>query len=153
MLRPTGPCPVADPVYLPDVNVLVAAHVDTSPFHTLARAWLHQVRQFATTPVTEAGLLRVLMAPHPMPAARAHEALRALDRVRARAAHQFWPDGASFASPALDLRGLLGYKQITDYHLVNLAAHHGGVLATLDAKVERSLMPGDRRHLFTLTSH
>jgi uncharacterized protein len=143
---------VADPVYLPDVNVLVAAHVDTSPFHAAARSWLHQVSQFVTTPVTEAGMLRVLMAPQPMPAVSADDVLRALERLRARSAHRFWPDGASLASPVIDLRGLLGHKQITDYHLVNLCAHHGGVLATLDARIERSLMPGDRRHVLTLTS-
>lgn len=141
-----------DSVYLPDVNILVAAHLDTSPFHGLARSWLSQVRQFATTPMTEAGMLRVLTAPQPMPAVPVGEALRALERLRERTAHQFWPDDSSLASPAIDLRSLLGHKQITDYHLVNLAAQHGGVLATLDGKIERSLTRGDRRHVFTLTA-
>ncbi len=141
-----------DPIYLPDVNVLVAAHVETSPFHTRARSWLLQVRQFATTPMTETGMLRVLMASAPMPAVPAADARRALERLRGRAAHQFWPDGASLAAPMIDLRGLLGPKQINDYHLVNLAAQHGAVLATLDARIERSMMPSDRRHVCTLTS-
>lgn len=140
-----------DRVYLPDVNVLVAAHLDSSPFHDLTRSWLHQARQFATTPITETGMLRVLMAPHPMPAVPASDALRALERLRALNAHQFWPDNASITTPAIDIRGLLGHKQITDYHLVNLAAHYGGALATLDAKIERSLMPHDRQHVHTLT--
>ncbi len=61
---------MADPVYLPDVNILVAAHPDTSPFHQLARFWLHQASHFATTPITETGMLRVLMAPLPMPRRR-----------------------------------------------------------------------------------
>ena len=140
-----------DPVYLPDANVLVAAHLDASPFHELARAWLHRVPQFATTSITETGMLRVLMAPQPMPSVSLDDALLALQRLRGRAAHRFWPDGASLGSPVIDLRGLLGHKQITDYHLVNLAASHDGVLATLDAKIERSLSPRARRHVLTLT--
>lgn len=143
---------MTDPVYLPDVNILVAAHLDTSPFHAVARSWIHQVRQFATTPMTEAGMLRVLMAPQPLPAVSPGIALQALERLRGRAAHHFWPDGTSLAAPMIDLRDLRGHKQITDHHLVNLAAHHGGVLATLDAKIERSLRPSDRRHVFTLMS-
>ncbi len=141
---------MTEPVYLPDVNVLVAAHVDYSPFHSGARSWLQQVPVFATTPVTETGLIRVLMAPRPMPAASAEDALLALERLRARPGHQFWPDTSSLANPVIDLRGLRGNKQITDYHLVGLAALHGGVLATFDAKIERSLMAGDRRHVQTL---
>ncbi len=144
---------MADPVYLPDVNILVAAHLDTSPFHQLARSWLHQASHFATTPITETGMLRVLMAPLPMPAVSRDDALLALHRLRGRAAHQFWSDHVSLSSPVIDLRGLLGHKQIVDYHLVNLAAHYGGVLATLDAKIERSLTPSARRHVLTLDSH
>lgn len=142
---------MAEPVYLPDVNVLVAAHLDASPFHALARTWLHQVGQFATTPITEAGMLRVLMAPSPLPAAPAADVLRALERLRGRAAHRWWTDTSSLVEPMIDLRSLQGHRQITDLHLVNLAAHHGGVLATLDAKIERALQSGDRRHVLTLS--
>ena len=76
--------------------------------------------------------------------------IAALSRVRGRRAHVFWPDETSLANPLIDTSRMTGHKQITDFHLLNLAAHHGGVLCTLDAKIERALAPADRRLVFTL---
>jgi len=46
----------------------------------------------------------------------------------------FVPDDTSLADPAIDLIALSGYRQVTDLHLVNLAARHGLRLVTFDHK-------------------
>jgi uncharacterized protein len=56
-------------------------------------------------------------------------------------------DEASLAQPSIDLSALVGHRQVTDLHLVNLAATAGAVLATFDARLPASLAPGDRRHV------
>ena len=38
----------------------------------------------------------------------------------------------------------MGYRQITDYQLVNLAAKRGGQLVTFDEKIRNSLRPKDQ---------
>lgn len=42
---------------------------------------------------------------------------------------------------------LQGYRQVTDLHLVNLAARHQAVLATLDPRLSTMLAPEDQRHV------
>mgnify|MGYP000874325585 CR=1 FL=1 len=44
-----------------------------------------------------------------------------------------------------------GSSQVTDFHLVNLAAATNAVLATFDASLWRALHPDDRRHVEVLT--
>jgi hypothetical protein len=51
----------------------------------------------------------------------------------------------------VDTSWLAGPSQVTDFHLLNLAAAHQLRLATFDASFARALAPGDRRHLHVLT--
>lgn len=48
---------------LPDVNVLVALTNPAHQHHTQAHHWLSEVERFATTPITEYGLVRLLLNP------------------------------------------------------------------------------------------
>ncbi len=47
--------------------------------------------------------------------------------------------------------GLAGHKQVTDWHLLNLAARHDAVLVTFDRKLERSVGPEDGHLVQVLT--
>jgi len=141
---------VADVVFLPDVNLLVSAHIAEHQHHDLALAWLRSVDHFATCATTEQGLVRLLSNPVVNPGATTLDALAALARVRRRHQHEHWAERASLDAPGIDTACMTGYKQVTDFHLLNLAASHGGKLVTLDAGIKRALAPRDRVHLLTL---
>jgi len=54
-------------IELPDVNVLVAASYPGHQNYEVADNWLKQTAAFATTPLTEYGLVRCLMIPAIIP--------------------------------------------------------------------------------------
>jgi predicted nucleic acid-binding protein len=56
----------------------------------------------------------------------------------------FLPDTGSLASPVIDIRVLMGRRQVTDLQLVNTAALHDTQLATFDAALRHSLMPSNQ---------
>ncbi len=48
-------------------------------------------------------------------------------------AHRFWTDDVSFSQPPFIAPDrIVGHRQVTDAHLVALALHHEGRLATFD---------------------
>jgi len=138
------------PVYLPDVNLLVAAHVADHNHHQIAWNWLVGAKKFATTPTTEQGLLRVLSNEKSFPGIGMVGARAALQRLRRQESHDFWIDSSSLDNPRIDLSRLRGYKQVSDFHLVNLAATKGGVLVTLDQGIADALAPKDRKYVKTI---
>jgi uncharacterized protein len=80
---------------------------------------------------------------------RAETALHVLRALHALPACEFWPDDVSYLDA--DLTAVRGHRQVTDAHLVSLAARHpGGILATLDealvgvARGSTLLLPGHR---------
>lgn len=127
-----------------DVNVLVALAWPNHIHHDLAQAWFGRNRRhgWATCPLTESGFVRVSSNPHVIPQARSpREAAQLLKRIVALRGHSFWPDDVSFTrSPQVGIERIVGYRQVTDAHLLALALRRGGRLATLDAGV-RSLVP------------
>ena len=62
----------------------------------------------------------------------------------------FLADTSTLTDPLIDTAGLAGHQQVTDLHLVNLAAHHGVVLATFDGAMTTCLAPADRRHVILI---
>lgn len=141
-------------VYLLDVNVLIAlvdpAHVQHDPAHT----WFakHGRKAWATCPMTENGLLRIVgNARYPnspgTPAAVAH----VLAGLRALPGHAFWPDDISLMDTArLDPARLLHTSQVTDSYLLALARAHGGSLATFDKKLLVDAVRGGAEALHVL---
>lgn len=128
-----------------DVNVLVALVWDQHVHHISAHENFEKLTAWATTPVTELGLVRVLLTP----AAVGREVLpvEATGLLRALRGVNGWtwmPDDASFANPAVDLRVLMGRRQVTDLHLVDLAKANNAQLMTFDAALRKSLAPADR---------
>lgn len=133
-------------ISLPDVNVLVALTNPSHHHHLQAHHWLSAADRFATTPITENGLICLLLNPavagQPV---NCEQAVGILDGLRKDPRAVFVPDTSSLAAAQIDLIGLSGHKQATDFHLINLAAVHACVLVTFDRRIEQSLVPADQR--------
>ncbi|MDR1077779.1 MAG: VapC toxin family PIN domain ribonuclease, partial [Propionibacteriaceae bacterium] len=94
-------------IRLLDANVLIALVVEDHVHHDRASAWRAGVAAFATCPITEGALVRLLLRvgeSKPVVAA-------ALEAVAALPGHLFWPDDLPYAG--LDLAPLQGYKRVT----------------------------------------
>jgi toxin-antitoxin system PIN domain toxin len=112
-----------------DGNVLVALADEAHVHHAAARTWFLRLRSpFATCPITQGTLLRVLLATRA--ASDVQTAREVLDGFTAHARHVFWSDSVSYG--AVSLRGVQGHRQVTDAYLSALARHHGGRVVTLD---------------------
>ena len=110
-----------------DANVLVALVVPDHVHHGAAEAWLAtDDRPFATCPVTEGMLVRLLVRE----GAGAAAATAVLAAVARHPRHAFWPADLPYAHA--DLRRVDGHRQVTDAYLAALARAHGGRLATFD---------------------
>lgn len=136
---------------LPDVNLLVALLHPAHVHHLQAQAWFTSVERFATTPITESGFIR--MALNPAVAGQVTslgDAMSSLNSVRADKRVEYVADDTSLALPTIDLVGLVGFRQVTDFHLVNLAACHSARLVTFDRKLAPTLAPEDRRFVHSL---
>ncbi|MEE4024097.1 TA system VapC family ribonuclease toxin [Gordonia sp. PKS22-38] len=136
---------------LPDVNVLVALMQPGHVHHHAAQKWFASVTRFATTPVTETGLLRLALNAAVM--GRVVDRDAAMATLRSLRGHErsvFLPDDSSLGGADIDLSGLVGFRQVTDLHLVNLAARHSARLVTFDAKIAPVLASADQRLVCTL---
>jgi uncharacterized protein len=136
---------------IPDVNVLVALTNPSHVFHTESHRWLSSVERYATTPVTESGLVRMLMNPAVAGQTVTGEQARdILAGVRADSRASFLADDSSLADPTVDTTGLAVHKQVTDWHLLNLAARHDALLVTFDRKITRAALPADAARVISL---
>ncbi len=128
-----------------DVNVLLALSWDQHVHHGTAHRRFAELEAWSTCPVTESGLVRLLLTESVVGRrVTGAEALEQLAAVRSAPGWSFVSDGGSLADPAIDLRVLMGRRQVTDLHLVNLAAINGMRLATFDAGLRDALVPADR---------
>lgn len=142
---------MTDTVFLLDVNVLVALTNPAHAQHLEAHAWLAEVDRFATTPVTEIGLLRLLLNPAVVgQRVTGPAALALLRRLRSEDRWTFIADHTSLAATDIDLGGLAGHRQIVDFHLVGIAAANAAVLATFDRRLQPCLAPDDRRFVHVI---
>lgn len=132
-------------VTLLDVNVLIALAWPNHVHHAPARKWfsVNGVNGWATTPVTELGFVRVSSNRKAIPSAVSPaSALQGLAALCRLPGHQFWPDGNRLLEPPFDLDRLAAHAQVTDVHLVALAAAHAGRLATFDRRICNSVDAG-----------
>lgn len=122
-----------------DVNVLVALFDADHVHHGPAHDWFAENRErgWATCPLTENGLTRILS--NPTYSGRRTTVQDAVDRLtafRASGDHEFWPDSVSLCQEGLFLfPHILGHRQLTDVYLLALAVRHGGRLATFDQRI------------------
>ena len=137
--------------YLLDINVLIAlvdpAHVQ----HDAAHAWFAQPSRqaFATCPLTENGLLRIVgHARYPNSPGTPASVAGLLAGMRSLPGHSFWPDSISLMDAAhIDAARLLHASQVTDSYLLALAHAHGGQLATFDRKLVAAAVHGGSQAL------
>lgn len=133
---------------LADVNVLVAIAYEGHDDHDRALNWLRHVQRFATTPVTEIALVRLLMNPRVVEApATVSEALAVLSSIRSLRNASFLADSTSLADARAITGHVTGTKQVTDTHLLNLAIAAGHTLATFDQRLRDSLLTRHRHHV------
>lgn len=126
--------------HLLDVNVLVALAWPNHVHHARAHRWLaeHGHSGWATCPVTQSGFVRVSSNRRAIPGARSTaDAVALLQRIVQLPDHQFWHDDVSIAwSEEVPRKGMVGYRQVTDGHLLALATRRSGRLATFDRGVQ-----------------
>jgi toxin-antitoxin system PIN domain toxin len=128
-----------------DVNVLVALAWRNHIHHAETREWFDQNAPsgWATTPTTEVGFVRVssnraAMRTRTTPAT----AITMLTRLTALADHVFWPDSVRHVTADwLDRERVVGYHQVSDAHLLAVAAANHGRLVTLDGRIAQLVEP------------
>lgn len=112
-----------------DGNVLVALGDANHVHHEAAERWFaRRNREFATCPITQGTLLRMLMLGRIVP--NIADAMAVLRGFLKHPRHRFWPDDSGYDAVSMD--GVIGHRQITDAYLAALARKHQGKLATLD---------------------
>ena len=123
-------------VALLDINVLVALFDPDYVHHELAHDWFadHRAQGWATCPVTENGLVRVISNPaYGLEGLRPAAMLERLRKFCASGQHVFWPDSVSLTDDRVFVSSCLtGHRQLTDVYLLGLAVSMQGCLATFD---------------------
>ena len=127
--------------YLLDANVLIAlAWPEHSEYERASKWFARHARQgWATCPITQMALVRVLsnpaFSPHALTPAGA---LLVLNRNVELPGHEFWGDSIQLGEAFERVTtAVTGHQQITDAYLVALAIQNRGRLATLDRSIAR----------------
>ena len=122
-----------------DINLLVALFDPDHVHHEIAHDWFadHRAEGWASCPITQNGLIRVLSNPrYGSPAASLRAVREAVRKFVSSKDHEFWPDDLSLCDNAIfDASAMVGYKQITDVYLLALATKRKGHLVTLDRAI------------------
>ena len=134
-----------------DVNVLVALFDPAHVHHETAHDWFaeHRRHGWATCPITEVALVRILSNPAYWPdAERTADVAERLRQFRASGDHQFWRDSLELTDDVFNLGYVKGQRQLTDVYLLGLAVKRNGRLATFDRTIPRAAVAGaDRQTL------
>ncbi len=143
-------------VALLDVNVLVALFDPEHVHHDLAHDWLsdHKRHGWATCPMTENGVIRVLSNPaYASGGDRPADIADRLRRFRASGRHHFWPADVSLCDDRWLKQPLVAsHRQLTDVYLLALAKAHRGALVTFDRSIPLAAVPGaTREHLHVVS--
>jgi uncharacterized protein len=104
--------------------------------HEAAAAWFRRARKagWATCPVTQAGFVRVSSNSRAIPGAVSpRAAFEVLAKITALPGHRFYADDIDLSTSDLVFRErIVGFRQVTDAHLLAVAIRNGGRLATFD---------------------
>jgi len=127
-----------------DVNVLIALFDPDHVHHEAAHAWFaaHRPSGWATCPLTENGLVRILSNPAYSPVSeRPAKIVERLRAFRDSGDHCFWSDDVTLCDP--DLFSLdVGWRRLTDVYLLALARRNEGRLATFDRSIPLKAVRG-----------
>ena len=121
--------------------------VSAGPANVLDQASVVSARDPLTIGKTEVMLLNPTVTGQPV---TPPQALSVLAGIRSDARAGFLVDDSSLAEASVDTTGLGGHKQVTDWHLLNLAARHDGVLVTFDRRFAQAVLPCEATRLLTL---
>jgi len=136
-------------IALLDVNVLIALFDPTHTHHESAHRWFRAERGsgWATCPITENGLVRVLSNPkYPGRQTTVRDAVDRLQTFRQSGEHTFWPDTLSFCQGSLFRTANLGsHRKLTDIYLLAVAVENSGRLVTFDRAVSLSAVAGAKK--------
>jgi uncharacterized protein len=135
-------------ISLLDVNLLVALFDPDHIHHDLAHDWFAEARAsgWATCPVTENGLVRVVSNPsYGSSATGVADLVKRLQTFCASGQHHFWSDTVSLTDSRVFNRSVVrGHRQLTDVYLLGLACKMGGQLATFDRTIPLASVNGAR---------
>jgi toxin-antitoxin system PIN domain toxin len=141
-------------VALLDVNVLVALFDPDHVHHDLVHDWFGEQRRigWATCPLTENGLIRVVSSPPPRAAGvSAADITARLRSLKSAGGHVFWPNDVTLTDERLFRKAAVrGHRQVTDVYLAGLAQAKGGHLATLDRGIQVDGIVGVRPDLLQI---
>ena len=125
--------------YLLDVNVLIALVDSAHVRHDTANEWFDREGRsgWATCPITENGLVRILSHPkYPNGSVAPSELVAVLAGLAELRGHEFWPADISLRDARwIDAGLMLTAGQVTDGYLLALAVSKGGRLATFDRRL------------------
>ena len=143
------------PTHLLDVNILIALAWPQHVHHTQAHDWFERIgrRAWATCPLTQLGFVRISSNPKIIAnAVSPRAAATVLAKMVALPGHTFWADDLPVNGlTTMGGTALTGHRQVTDAYLIELARHHHGVLATLDAGLAELLPVAERtRHVLLI---
>ena len=123
-----------------DVNVLVALFDQDHTFNDRAHLWFEANKRegWASCPITENGLVRILTNPHYSAKIRysAEWVIESLQEFCNASNHHFLPDQTTLRDKQIFATDrILGSRQITDLYLLSLAASNGCRLVTFDRSI------------------
>jgi len=140
-------------VTLLDVNVMVALFDPDHVHHDLAHDWFaeQRVAGWATCPLTENGLVRVLSSQRVGAGLTIADIAARLRILKSVGRHVFWGDDVSLTDERLfRSKSIRGHRQVTDVYLAGLAQAKGGHLATLDRSIPVSAIVDARPDLLQI---
>ncbi|MBV8206997.1 MAG: PIN domain-containing protein [Acidobacteria bacterium] len=137
--------------FLLDINVLIALIDPGHVLHDRAHEWfeLKGHRAWATCPLTENGVLRIVGHPrYPNTPGSPAAVAELLVSLRALPGHAFWPDDVSLLEAKnVNAERLLDSAHVTDTYLLALARVHNGELASFDQRLVTSAVSEGARAL------
>jgi uncharacterized protein len=127
------------------INVLIAPcdpnHID----HQRIALWFEATggKAWVSCPITENGFIRILSSPsYPGLSGSVSLATDLLGKLTRHKGHDFWTDEYSIVDGTVDLKRLVGHKQITDLYLLGLAVRRKGKFISLDRHLPANLVTG-----------
>jgi toxin-antitoxin system PIN domain toxin len=143
-------------VALLDVNVLVALFDPDHVHHEAAHDWFARRRKsgWATCPLTENGLIRILSNPAYSGIHESAVSIRQrLSAFCGSGQHVFWADEVSLRDRRFFSKSaVFSHAQVTDVYLLGLATHKDGQLATFDRRIPVAAVVGGRLEVIPASS-
>jgi uncharacterized protein len=139
-------------MYLIDINALIALADQDHNHHSRAAKFFQKatIQGWATCPLIENGFLRILGHPqYPKGPGSPEIARKALNCYCSAPGHVFWADSISLREKKR-FTTLPASKNLTDYYLLALAVQQKALFATLDQRIDASLIPGGTKAYFII---